>query len=160
MSDKHDNNWHVSAAVGVIAFMAGAALAQFGPTFRAVQKMDGTTVAESVVGAGIPLALTAAVGVFIGRRLSKNAALELQDALEDQNDKRERKRADIQTKERLARMSAWNDVHHACMRLLSPGAMEATSYAHAVAVAAGQTWRQENLMLTLFLGHLITRETV
>ncbi|MEQ1698915.1 MAG: hypothetical protein ABMA25_02345 [Ilumatobacteraceae bacterium] len=136
MSAEPRSNSHVSIAVGALAFIAGAVLTQVGPLYRAVQRFDWTAVLENVAGAGIPLAITAAIGVLIGRRLSRNAALELQDALEDLNERRAHLRAERQAAERHARMEAWGDVFRICEKLLTPGPNEKPSFAAEVALYA------------------------
>lgn len=136
MAEKPRRNWLVPAAFGGLAFMAGAALTRVGPVYRAIQRLDWTTVFESVAGAGIPLAFTGTVGVLIGRRLSKNAALDLQESLEDLNERRERSRADLRAADRHARRDAWENLHTACQLMLKPGLWDRGSYAHEVGQAA------------------------
>ena len=143
MSGAPRRNWQTSAAIGGLAFLAGATATHLGPVSRAIQRLDWTTVLESVVGAGIPLAVTAAVGVLIGRRMSKNAALDLHDAVEDLNDEREQKRSVARANERHARMMAWDRVHAVCELLLVPGMSDRGSYAYDVGQVAMQRSMEE-----------------
>ena len=57
---------------------------------RQLRKLNWTTVMENVVGSGLPLAITAAVGVLIGRRLSLRSAIDLHQAVRDLDDERYR----------------------------------------------------------------------
>jgi len=99
--------WPKTTAVAVLAFFAGAAGTRVPAVSRLLKRLDWSSVMENVIGAGIPLAITAAIGILIGRKLSLDAAVELHKAVSDLDEERAVEREDIALRRGRRRQELW-----------------------------------------------------